>query len=493
MNKRDISPRRTSAFEQREQHPTEGQSIAAPTLAKATISSADLSSTVATDVYREANFGRLPTFSFAPERGALYHRRATKLQSNTQLPPTPPSSSKADFPPAKRQRTRTRSVDTPPPHELDFSSSTFCIYKALLGHPELIFEVAKHLTVPSLVSLYAISRDFHHLANARFTALILGNALTHAPESSRIFRFKCYGNLCQHDPARKPSAIHENEVRGVPSFRWLNMIRNRERIVDEIVNNLAREGHRLPRKTTAAIKKIWFMMDIGDNSRRVGLIHNREFWTDRDLFLGTLFLIKLDMRLTDAVDGNGETGLRKLMLSQRSLTYMHGVLNRTVLKTQYELMQAFVEWKYVPAPPERGLEIMGVPWHLVGRGQLEGWGRGRKLLIRPDELIMREAARRKLGFEKQYLDMMIWGHIDQKTKKDIWPLQEEGSRRSVVRDGSESGSWAGCGDSDDDEIDEEEIEEDEEVLEEVDWIAEEGAGGQKDQADDDNTANILQE
>ena len=239
----------------------------------------------------------------------------------------------------------------------------------------------------------------------------------------------------------RASNVRENEVRDVPSFRWLRMILFRERIVNEIILNLAKAGIGLPKYVTAAMKKLWFTMDIADNSRRIGLIHNKQFWTNRDLFMATLFLMKLDMRLTDPVDGNGEMGLRQMILSQRSLSFMHAVLYRRKLRNQYEMMQAFVAWKYVPPPGDRGIDIMGVPACWVGRGQFEGWGRGTRVLMRPDQLIMREAARRGMRLENQYLDMMLWGNVDRKTHEDIWPMQGIKDNGRIWGGDSDNEAW----------------------------------------------------
>jgi hypothetical protein len=326
----------------------------------------------------------------------------------------------------------------------------FNIFQALLRHPELVFEMARHLPIDDLVSIYAISKDFHMLVDSRFMTTCISQALTYAPESAKIFRFKCYRNLCQHDPARRPNVEVESQVRDVPSFRWLRMLLWRDAIVDDIVVSLAAEGHRLPRKASAAIKKLWFMMDISDNARRIGLLHNKSFWSDQDIFFATMFMIKLDMRFTDPVDGNGETGIREMLLAQRTMTVLARVLRRERMHTQFEALRMFVEWKWEPRPEHRGQDIMGVPAQGVGRLQYEGWGSGSKKFVPLDELIMLEGVKRNLGLERRYLDMVLFGHIDHKTEKDVWPLE---IREQVIDDLDQEWENVDSGDDEEDAMD----------------------------------------
>ena len=212
---------------------------------------------------------------------------------------------------------------------------------------------------------------------------------------------------------------------------------HRERVVDEIVACLRKEGHRLPKRATLTIKKIWFLMDVPDNARRIGLIHNRQIWTNTDLFLATMFFIKLDMRLTHPVNGNGETGLRKMLLGQRSLNTLCRALKREALVTSFDMLKMYAAWKYTPTNVHlRAFPVLGVPAQRVGRGQYEGWGRGQNLLLRPDDLVMREAIRRKMKLHMRYLDMMLWGHIDSNFQ-DVWPEDDFEEEILGMEDGDE--------------------------------------------------------
>lgn len=370
---------------------------------------------------QSASYGILPPFQLSPSKGSLYNRRALTSPRRVPALPTPPKSDQPLY----------WFDGDPPSHEMDFDQ--FNVFTALTGHPELVFELAKCLPVEDLISLYAISKDFHFIVNGHYTTIVLSQSIAKAPESSAIFQYKCYKNLCITDPAARANAEVPEELRRVPSFRWLRFVLYRESVVDEVIACLAAEGHRLPQRTRSVLKKIWFMMDLGDNARRIGLIHNKTFWTNKDLFVATMFFIKLDMRFTDPVDGNGEVSLRKLLLAQRSLSTLSAVLKRKDMVNELEMLQMYVRWKYRPAPEHRRMSILGVPPDQVGKGQLEGWGLGSKKLLRLDELVMRESVRRKLDFQKRYMDMMVWGYIDNYTLEDIPESKTVEEDRSTER------------------------------------------------------------
>ena len=311
-----------------------------------------------------------------------------------------------------------RKANNPPRSWHATKSTGFSVFNALLRHPELTLEFSKQLDIEDLISLYAISKEFHLLVNGRFTTMILGQSNAKAPESSKTFIFRCYKSLCMRDPARRPNETKPDELRFIPSFRWLRMILFREAVVDDILGSLAVEGHRLPKRTRLTIKKIWFTIDISDNARRIGLMHNTTFWSNKDLFLATMFFIKLDMRLTHPTAGNGEIGLRKMLLGQRSLSILAKVLRREEMRTQVDMLRMIVRFNYDP-PRHRHMDIMGVPSQEIGKLQYEGWGARSTKFIQIDELVMREAIKRRLNLQSFYVDMIAFGYINKKTFQDI--------------------------------------------------------------------------
>ena len=410
---------------------------------------------------KKPNEGQLAVYNsplpitFSPEKGSLYNRRACASPTRVAHLPTPPLSQPR--PPAIRLPT-----PSPPTPELDLRE--FSVFKAFLNHPELVFEMTKHLDIEDLISLYAISKEFHVLANTRFTTMILSQSLGKAAESSRTFIFKCYRNLCMVDPAARPNesvpiyprqagpsrnvasmsgvtSIEKESIRSVPSFRWLRMILYRERVVDGILSCLEKEGHHLPKRASIVLKKLWFTLDISDNARRVALVHNKPFWGNKDLFVATMFFIKLDMRLTDPMLGTGETGLRSLLLNQRSLTLLHDALQRRTLTSQLDLLRLLVRHHYNPRRPLHDQSVCGVPAKEVGQLQYEGWGSGKpKLFLKVENLVAKEGIRRGLGIEKHYLDMMLHGYINKETWEDIWTSEQLKARKKRER---QEARWKG--------------------------------------------------
>ena len=359
----------------------------------------------------------------SPSRSNIYTRRQSTSPNRLPI---------LDTPRRRDQRIyREPSLQAPSP---ETNNRNFSIFTAILAHPELTLEVSKHLDVKTLLDLYAISKDYHALVDNRFTALVMAQAIGKASESAQVFSFRAYRNLCKRDPAgrimlfnvsnkegvERVAKASDNDVRFVPSFRWLKMVLHHEAVVDCILRCLAQEGHRLPKRTTLVLKKLWFTLDITDNGRRIGVLHDEQFWSKRDLFVVTMFFVKLDMRLTDPITGTGETGMRKLLMAQKGLETLARVLARQELKSQLELLRLIVRYDYTPSRPLRQDEtIFGIPANEVGKLCYEGWGKGDKKLVPIDELIAREAVRRRLNLQDHYVDMMLYGYINKRTFEDI--------------------------------------------------------------------------
>jgi hypothetical protein len=164
---------------------------------------------------------------------------------------------------ASRKRKRTGIILPPPAYIYTRTNSpNFNIFPAILLYPEICFHLSTHLPLNSLVALYAISRDFHTILDSRFTTVILSQSLAKAPESSRVFPFRCYAHLCRKDPASRiphpdPVKARAGISRAVPSFRWLRMVLWREKVVHEIMAIMAEDGVPLPSRCSLALKRMW--------------------------------------------------------------------------------------------------------------------------------------------------------------------------------------------------------------------------------------------
>ena len=99
-----------------------------------------------------------------------------------------------------------------------------------------------------------------------------------------------------------------------------------------------------------------------------------------------------------------------------------------------------VRFNYEPEH-NRELSILGVPPNEVGKLQYEGWGERKTKFIGIDDLVMREAIRRKLNMQYNYVDMMIFGYINKKSWQDIrTPMPESiGESDSGVEESDDGG------------------------------------------------------
>jgi len=290
--------------------------------------------------------------------------------------------------------------------------------------PELVIELVKYMDPKSLLSLYSSHKDVNDIVNGHLTHTMRLCASTLAPSSSRIFAFTLYESLCIPDPAKRPHPTKPNAIRMVPSLRWLQMVVHREKTVRDILACMARQGHRMPPEMNIALKKMWLVMDIATSARRAQVMHS-EYFTALDLFNIQMFVVKLDMRFNDPIEGPGEDHLRKLMLGQRGLTPLCKMLKRTAFTDLGEVFRAAVRYDWEVKPEHRQYSIFGIPPEEIGTGHLEGWGKGRVHLYRPDELVVREAVRRRLDLKNHIMGMMLWGYVDPQTGEDTPATEDE--------------------------------------------------------------------
>ncbi|KAL2059912.1 hypothetical protein VTL71DRAFT_10067 [Oculimacula yallundae] len=297
-------------------------------------------------------------------------------------------------------------------------------FARISSSPELVIELCKYMSPSSLLMLYSTHRDVNDILNGHLSHSMLACAGQQARNASRIFTFTLYHHLCIPDPVGRPHPSLPGEVRSVPSLRWLQMVVHREKTVRDILACMARQGHRMPKGMHVSLMKMWLVMDIATSSQRVQVMHSAYF-TAMDLFHIQMFVVKLDMRFNDPIDGPGEDHLRKLMLGQRGLTPLCGMLKRVRFTNVGEVIREAVRYDYRVEAGHRGLPIFGIPLEEIGVGHLEGWGKGRVHLLRPDELVVREAVRRKLDLKNHIMGMMLWGYVDPITGLDTPPTEDE--------------------------------------------------------------------
>ena len=151
-----------------------------------------------------------------------------------------------------------------PPAPKNKSKQPFSLLNAFCANNELLLLLTSYLNIPSLISLYSISKVYHHQFNCHYTAHILAIMRTWAPHSEMIFPWRNYRDLCTKDPQQRQSSRlqgQENEktkehsdLRYVPSFRWLQMVVYRQGVCTDMLIRLASYGHRCPAGTLDALK-----------------------------------------------------------------------------------------------------------------------------------------------------------------------------------------------------------------------------------------------
>ena len=224
----------------------------------------------------------------------------------------------------------------------------------------------------------------------------------------------------------------------------------------------AERGVPFPRRCKEVLLKFWFILDIPDNARRVGYIHNERLFGELDLYFGMCVVVRLDMLFNDPVGTEKRDGGRRMVLAQRSLTSLVLVLKGEIWKTKVEVLREWVRWKFDPRDEDvrdlgenRGEGIFGVPLEECGSLKKQWWGEKRKLegmnkrmnengeqgdvlwLLRPDQLIVREVVRRGLRFRKHVLRCMLYGYVDPRTLGDLdW--ETEGRSTARRKQGLES-------------------------------------------------------
>ncbi|TGO63730.1 hypothetical protein BCON_0011g00730 [Botryotinia convoluta] len=335
----------------------------------------------------------------------------------------------------------------PAPYLPPRNPGPFNIFQSLLLTPEIILEFILHLSPKNLLTLYSICRPFHTILSHWMAHSIKSIVKHQAPYSYTIYPFYLYRELSIPDPLGTLNS--SGQIRRVPSLKYHQMVLHRCRVVRDILASLARHHLRCPPGTNHSLKKVWFLMDLSTTLDRVRLIHNRVFFTDQDLYNIQHFIVKLDMRFNCPTDGPGSDFLRKLMLGQRGLTPLFRLLTRTGFTDLYELYQYSVRYSYTPLTPAPDLHLglFDVPENEIGTAHLEGWGKGTKHLMRIDELVMREATRRELGFKEHIMMMLLWGYVDPLTGENLQPSREE----MYMSDGegeeaeSEGDPWEGTG------------------------------------------------
>lgn len=326
----------------------------------------------------------------------------------------------------------------------------FNLLESVCSSVWLAVEVAKHLRPSDIVNLYSTSKSFHAVLDSHWQSSIVAWAEHMAPSSFRIFYWKFFGCYARTDPTGttweapgqfanaiphppwakvRPITDADKKVRSVPGLRYLAMLDKREVRVRDILAKLARQGHRLPSKCHEAVKKMWLLMDLPTNTLRRAFIRNTELWTTEDIYNAQMFVTKLQMRFNEPVFGpDSPLAVETFLGSAQGLTPLWEMLRGRKYTEVLEAIQLRI--KYIASDQAarrwRNWEShYDIPNWVLGRGHLEGWGRGEVHLSRPDELLIEEAARRDLNLKDHFTYMTFWGHVDWRKRTNLVPTEEE--------------------------------------------------------------------
>ncbi|KAI6854804.1 hypothetical protein KC338_g9127 [Hortaea werneckii] len=395
---------------------------------------------------------------------------------------------------------------------LGFGTKEFSVFNALLRHHDLLLLLVSYLSVPSLISLYSISRPFHYIFNSNYLTFILSISNTWAPNAATIYPWRCFKSLCVRDPQLKVKSSmigrhlqHQYQnLREIPSLKWLQMVVWRQGVCKDMLIQLATKGLRCPAGTLDAVRRMWLILDFPLNAQRIALCRSPEYITPRTIFLATFFFLKVDMAFTDPagpvfrtnaqhnnaaafprrLDGRGTVGcdLRELLTSERNFTPLWRVLRGwspdptlpRIPMNRLDILKLWIRHEYhLPdraSAQARRQSILGVPWHQVGTASLERTGsalvtingqkttlidpgltsskelethtaqqllyphakrilvpeaKPREKLMRPEELMMKEGVRRKMGLHRHWVRMMLWGFCDKLGRNFVERGEEE--------------------------------------------------------------------
>lgn len=375
-----------------------------------------------------------PSIIEAPRVLRRHHHRRRNIATATWGVEPPPAPSTLSIPHSR------------PPVQL--RPQPFNIYKSLLRHPHLFFQFCIRLPYPSIIALYAVDKEFHYRLNKYSVGLIHEYARYHAPIAAPVFSWILYPELCISDPMLRPMDEREWLARDVPGFRWVGMVLWRQRVVREILTCLAREGHRVPRKAFEVLCKFWCVMESKSTALREAYLQDERIWSDEEVLVLQLVLVKLDMRFSDPVLGNGIAMLSHLLLTQKGLQLLWKVLTGRE-ELDYDSVTEILVRTYLSEDLDTEAHTWladetenGVPeeeWGLLCR---EGWHVDGKRMESAVDMVIMEGIRRGLDVQKYYLDFVLYGFVDgdghnipvprpsrQRNKADMvefgWPTEHE--------------------------------------------------------------------
>ena len=305
---------------------------------------------------------------------------------------------------------------------------------ALTGFPQLALMVIDLLGVDDFINTATASKRFYLFVRGNPHTTITRVAFNHFPENARLYPYPCYRKYTLDVRRAGPSSNQEQRnntsdaINKQPFLRWLKMLRFRENLIKELMDLFDKGGYTLTSRCSTVLKKIWFLMDIPDNRRRLSTVQNKLLWSDTELFHAVFILAQIESRFTGHKVGTPRQSLRRVVMAQKTPILLRNALKGTALRTPFEVLKEFMRWRYRPLPYEADMNLFGVPPGEVGRLQYEYYGAmgSRVRMYRPDELLLKECSRRQLDILHMYATAYLQGETDPSLPRN-YTLEPEAS------------------------------------------------------------------
>lgn len=290
-----------------------------------------------------------------------------------------------------------------PSHHLDIPG-------ALTGFPQLALMVIDLLGVDDFINTATASKRFYLFVRGNPHTTITRVAFNHFPENARLYPYPCYRKYTLDVRRTGPSSNQEqnnstgDSINKQPLLKWLKMLRFRENLIKELMDLFDKGGYPLTARCSTVLKKIWFLMDIPDNRRRLLTVQNKLLWSDTEIFHAVFIFAQIESRFTGHKVGTPRQSLRRVVMAQKTPILLRNALKGTALRTHFEVLKEFMRWRYRPLPYEADMNLFGVPPGEVGKLQYEYYGAmgSRVRMYRPDELLLKECSRRQLDVYQMY-------------------------------------------------------------------------------------------
>jgi hypothetical protein len=222
-------------------------------------------------------------------------------------------------------------------------------------------------------------------------------------------------------------------ARDVPGWRWVGMVLGRQGVVRQIITSeLGLEG---VRGMEEVLCKFWVVMEFRYSHVRLSFLQDRGIWSDEDICMFQMFLVRLDMRFSDPVLGNGACCLSHLLLTQPSLNTLHKVLT-----SKTSMSSDTVTRLLVITFPMDDLDIDTFPWlddendngvseEHWGILTKEGWMQSGSPMESAVDMVITEGIRRELHVQQWLLDFVLYGYVN-KSGRDV-PLVRKWRNRGL--------------------------------------------------------------